>query len=52
MNLRMPAQDTAGSFVWANDNQTIFYVTKDELDRPFKASASASICAYQSGILT
>lgn len=42
MNLWLHTQDTAGVFVWANDNQTIFYVTKDELDRPFKASAPAS----------
>ena len=29
-------QDTAGSIVWANDNETLFYVTKDKLDRPYK----------------
>lgn len=29
-------QDTAGSVVFANDNSTLFYVTKDKLDRPFK----------------
>ncbi len=21
---------------WANDNRTLFYVTKDKLDRPYK----------------
>lgn len=29
-------QDTAGNVAWANDNTTLFYVTKDKLDRPFK----------------
>ena len=32
----MMLQDTAGNVVWANDNKTLFYVTKDKLDRPFK----------------
>ncbi|KAK9831069.1 hypothetical protein WJX74_002118 [Apatococcus lobatus] len=31
-----PIQDTAGNAVWANDSKTLFYVTKDELDRPCK----------------
>lgn len=22
--------------MWANDNETLFYVTKDKLDRPYK----------------
>ncbi len=30
------AQDTAGNVAWANDNKTLFYVTKDKLDRPYK----------------
>ena len=30
------AQDTAGNVVWANDNRSLFYVTKDNLDRPCK----------------
>ncbi|KAL6778529.1 hypothetical protein ACKKBF_B15125 [Auxenochlorella protothecoides x Auxenochlorella symbiontica] len=34
--LTEPVQDTAGNFVWANDNATLFYVTKDALDRPYK----------------
>ena len=34
-------QDTAGNVVFANDNQTLFYVTKDKLDRPFKVSLHA-----------
>ena len=29
-------QETAGGMAWANDNKTLFYVTKDSLDRPFK----------------
>lgn len=29
-------QDTAGNVVWANDNKSLFYVTKDALDRPHK----------------
>ena len=29
-------QETAGNVAWANDNKTLFYVTKDKLDRPFK----------------
>lgn len=32
-------QDTAGGIVWANDNETLFYVTKDKLDRPHKVIA-------------
>lgn len=34
--LTKPIPETAGNFVWANDNKTLFYVTKDELDRPYK----------------
>ena len=29
-------QSTDGSYAWALDNKTLFYVTKDELDRPYK----------------
>ena len=29
-------QNTAGNLTWALDNQTLFYVTKDKIDRPFK----------------
>lgn len=29
-------QDMAGNVVWANDSATLFYVTKDKLDRPDK----------------
>lgn len=31
-----PIPDTAGAFAWAADNETLFYVTKDPLDRPYK----------------
>ncbi len=34
--LEKPIPDTAGNFAWAADNKTLFYVTKDKLDRPFK----------------
>ena len=34
--LARPIPDTAGSFAWAADNATLFYVTKDKLDRPHK----------------
>ena len=34
--LAKPIPDTAGSFAWAADNKTLFYVTKDKLDRPEK----------------
>jgi len=34
--LAKPIPDTAGDAVWANDNKTLFYVTKDKLDRPYK----------------
>lgn len=34
--LKKPIEDTAGSVVWANDNTSLFYVTKDALDRPYK----------------
>ena len=35
--LSEPIVDTAGDVVWAGDNKTLFYVTKDKLDRPDKA---------------
>lgn len=31
-----PIPGTSGDLVWANDNQTLFYVVKDKLDRPYK----------------
>lgn len=34
--LKEPIKETAGNVAWANDNKTLFYVTKDKLDRPFK----------------
>lgn len=34
--LSRPIPATAGSVAWAADNQTLFYVTKDKLDRPYK----------------
>ncbi len=34
-------QETAGNVAWANDNKTLFYVTKDKLDRPFKVSVAS-----------
>lgn len=34
--LSKPIHNTSGALAWANDNRTLFYVTKDELDRPFK----------------
>lgn len=36
-NRRSAVQGTSGEVAWANDNKTLFYVTKDKLDRPFKA---------------
>ena len=39
LNLLCVLQDTAGSVAFANDNKTLFYVTKDKLDRPFKVSS-------------
>ena len=38
VRLLCTSQDTAGSVAFANDNKTLFYVTKDKLDRPFKVS--------------
>ncbi len=29
--------------VWANDNKTLFYVTKDKLDRPFKVRGTVAL---------
>ena len=29
-------QETGGEMMWANDNRTLFYTTKDALDRPNK----------------
>lgn len=37
--LTKPISDLSGSVVWANDNETLFYTTKDHLDRPFKVSS-------------
>jgi len=34
--LTPPVEDMAGNVVWANDSATLFYVTKDKLDRPDK----------------
>jgi oligopeptidase B len=31
--LKKPIPDTAGNVAWASDNRTLFYVTKDKLDR-------------------
>ncbi|KAK9861055.1 hypothetical protein WJX84_010598, partial [Apatococcus fuscideae] len=31
-----PIKDTAGRVAWASDSKTLFYVTKDKLDRPCK----------------
>ena len=36
-------QDTAGNVAWASDNKTLFYVTKDKLDRPFKVACCAGV---------
>lgn len=38
---RYDLQETAGNVAWANDNKTLFYVTKDKLDRPFKVSVAS-----------
>lgn len=37
MLLSRPIEGTAGDVEWANDNNILFYVTKDSLDRPYKA---------------
>jgi len=34
--LRQPIASTAGEVAWASDSKTLFYTTKDELDRPEK----------------
>ncbi|PSC70317.1 Protease 2 [Micractinium conductrix] len=51
--LARPIPDTAGNVAWANDNKTLFYVTKDKLDRPHKVwrhaigtDPSADACVY------
>ncbi|EFN56398.1 hypothetical protein CHLNCDRAFT_144964 [Chlorella variabilis] len=51
--LSQPIPDTAGNFAFANDNRTLFYVTKDKLDRPFKVwrhvigtSPAQDVCVY------
>ncbi len=38
-DLGEPVPSTSGDVVWANDNATLFYVVKDQLDRPYKARA-------------
>lgn len=51
--LSSPIHNTAGSCAWAADNTTLFYVTKDALDRPYKVwrhvigtDPSADVCVY------
>ena len=34
-----PWQGASGAVVWTKDNRAIFYVTKDDLDRPYKVRA-------------
>ncbi|CAG9465300.1 unnamed protein product [Pedinophyceae sp. YPF-701] len=34
--LKRPITATSGNVAWASDNKTLFYVTKDKLDRPEK----------------
>jgi oligopeptidase B len=34
--LARPIENTAGNMAWSTDNKTLFYVTKDKLDRPYK----------------
>ena len=46
-HLLLLQQDTAGSIVWANDNETLFYVTKDKLDRPYKVQAISSLGPFE-----
>lgn len=41
----MSLQDTAGNVAWANDNKTLFYVTKDKLDRPYKVTSPSQTAA-------
>ena len=40
-------RDTAGNFAWANDNKTLFYVTKDKLDRCGQQPALCGCCLDQ-----
>jgi protease II len=47
--LTKPISDLSGSVVWANDNETLFYTTKDHLDRPFKVSSSRSYTPIRDG---
>eukprot|EP00850_Spirogloea_muscicola_P022742 SM000309S11877 [mRNA] locus=s309:95302:110274:- [translate_table: standard] len=44
---------TSGNVAWANDNATVFYITKDKLDRPYKvwrhtvgADPSSDTCVF------
>eukprot|EP00850_Spirogloea_muscicola_P019792 SM000199S05419 [mRNA] locus=s199:71818:86485:+ [translate_table: standard] len=44
---------TSGDVAWANDNETVFYITKDKLDRPYKvwrhtvgADPSSDTCVF------
>ncbi|KAK9844192.1 hypothetical protein WJX81_007696 [Elliptochloris bilobata] len=34
--LKRPIEGTSGDLAWASDNKTLFYITKDKLDRPHK----------------
>jgi oligopeptidase B len=36
-----PVNDTSGEIEWYNDNATFLFVTKDDLDRPFKVGSQA-----------
>ncbi|KAI3426332.1 hypothetical protein D9Q98_008705 [Chlorella vulgaris] len=51
--LAKPIPDTAGNFAFANDSKTLFYVTKDKLDRPHKVwrhvigtDPAADVCVF------
>jgi protease II len=49
--LAKPIPDTAGNFAFANDSKTLFYVTKDKLDRLVVAFHLDFTCgAWQCGI--
>ncbi|KAI8467013.1 MAG: prolyl oligopeptidase [Monoraphidium minutum] len=52
--LMEPIANTSGSVVWANDNATLFYILRDDLNRPFKvmrhrvgAPTSADVVVFE-----
>jgi oligopeptidase B len=49
--LQRPVENTAGDVEWAADSRTLFYVTKDHLDRPYKVRGGCPCFFFPSSLL-